>query len=77
MAGFSGDLFSVFQPDSSAHAASKHEKPGSKRKGNDIKATGAKRISEISSVYAGVRIDEAEEGQATSEVDVDDQQGQM
>lgn len=73
MAGFSGDLFSVFQPGSSVSAASKRERAGSKRKGNEIEATGAKKISQISSVDAVVGLDAAEEAPVTAEVEVDDQ----
>lgn len=77
MAGLSGDLFSVFQPDSSASAASKREKAGSKRKANEIEGRGAKKVSQNSPVEAGVEIDAAAEDgqQGTIEVDVDDQGG--
>lgn len=55
-------------------AASKKERAGSKRKGNEIEATGAKKISQNSSVDAAVGVDAADEVPVTpAEVEVDDQ----
>lgn len=75
MAEFSGDLFSVFQSESSASAAWKRDRAGSKRKGNEIEARDAKKIPQLSSLNTGVGIDAAEEGpQETAKADLERQE---
>ena len=76
MADFSGDLFSVFQPDSSTSAALKRDKAGSKRKGDEVEVSDAKKLPQLSSLNTEVSIDAAEDSrtQETAVVDLEDQE---